>query len=110
MLSKNDVIEINKIFDHGKIVNNSSLDFALSSANKTKDWITQLAYLVRAIVMDHVFEEGNKRTAVAVMVVYIEASKKRYDEYKVDIIIRDLIKKNIVDISRIRSMIKNAIV
>ena len=110
MLSKDDAVEINKLFDKGRIVNGGSLDFAISSIKKTKDWITQLSYFLRAIVVDHVFEEGNKRTAAALFITYCEANKKAYDIYKIDIVIRDLIQKRISDISKIRRMIKNATV
>lgn len=109
MLTVNDIIEINKEFDKGNIVNRSSLEFALSSANKTKDWITQLAYIVRAIIIDHIFEEGNKRTAVAVMIAYIKTHKKSYDIYKLGQMIVNLIKKNITDIAKIRRLIKDGI-
>ena len=110
MLNKNDVVEINKLFDKGRIVNEGSLDFAISSTKKTKDWVTQLAYFLRVVVVDHAFEEGNKRTAAALFVTYCKANKKAYDIYKIDIIIRDLIQKRISDISKIRRMIKNATV
>ena len=109
MLTVNDIIEINKEFDKGNIVNRSSLEFALSSANKTKDWITQLAYIVRSIVIDHIFEEGNKRTAVAVMIAYIEAHKKGYDAYKLDQLVTKMIKNNITDIVHIRRLVKDGI-
>lgn len=110
MLSQTDLIEINKLFDKGVVVNKSSLDFALSATRTTKDWITQLAYLLRAVVVDHTFKDGNKRTAAAVFIAYCKAHKKAYDIYKVDRIIRDLIKKKITDIPKIRRMVKNAII
>ncbi len=110
MLDRNDVVGINKIFDKGKIVNEGSLDFAISSTKKTKDWITQLAYFLRAIVVDHAFEEGNKRTAAAIFIAYCEASKRAYDVYKIDLIIKNLIQKRVTDITKIRRMIKNAVV
>ncbi len=109
MPNKEDVIAINKEFSNGKMVNESSLEFALSSAKKSKDWVTQLAYLIRSIVLDHVFEEGNKRTAVAVMLAYVKAHKKGYDIDKLDQIIIRIITKNISDISQIRRLIKDAI-
>ncbi len=109
MFTVEDVIEINKEFDKGNLVNRSSLEFALSSASKTKDWITQLAYIIRSIVIDHTFEEGNKRTAVAVMIAYIKAHKKGYDVYKLDQIVIRVIKKNITDIEKIRRLIKDGI-
>ena len=109
MLTFADMVEINELFDTGKLVNKGSLDFALSSCRKTKDWITQLAYLIRAITLDHVFEEGNKRTAVAVILAYLKAHKKAYDLHKVDTIIITIIKKQIHDIAYIRRLLKNAI-
>ena len=109
MFDVEDIVIINKKFDKGNLVNRSSLEFALSSARKTKDWVTQLAYIIRAIVIDHAFEEGNKRTAAAVMVAYITAHKKGYDEYKVDQIIIKLIKKEVINITQIRRLIKDAI-
>ena len=109
MLSKDEVVAINKLFHTGKISNESSLDFALTTLKKTKDWTTQLAYLIRTIVVDHAFEEGNKRTAAAIMISYAEAHKKPFDIYNIDKTIRDLIEKNITDIATIRRMIKHAI-
>ncbi|MBI2110487.1 Fic family protein [Candidatus Woesearchaeota archaeon] len=109
MLNKQDVIEINKLFDKGTLVNSGSLEFALSSANKTKDEITQLAYLLRSILLDHVFVEGNKRTGAALFVSYCKEHKKGYDLYKIDLLIKEIIEKKISDIGKIRRKIKNAI-
>ena|SRR3989338_9628510 len=109
MLTVDDIVEINKSFDTGNLVNRSSLEFALSSARKTKDWVTQLAYLVRSIVLDHVFEEGNKRTAVAVILAYMNAHKKGYDLTKIDALVITVIKKQVNDIVRIRRLLKDAI-
>lgn len=109
MLTVDDIVLINKEFDEGNLVNRSSLEFALSSAKNTKDWITQLAYIVRSILIDHVFSEGNKRTALAVMITYITAYKKGYDVNKLDRIIVTMLKKNVTDIGKIRRMIKDAV-
>ena len=109
MIKKQDIININKKFDKGTMINKSALDFALSSMNDSKDWITQASYLMRAILIDHVFEEGNKRTAAALLYAFYEGYDKAYDPYKVDKIITDTIMKNITDIAKIRKMIKNAI-
>ena len=109
MIKKQDIVNINRKFDKGNVINSSALDFALSSVNHSKDWITQAAYLTRAILIDHVFEEGNKRTAAAVIYSFFESYGKAYDPYKVDKIITDMIIKNITDIAKIRRMIKNAV-
>ena len=74
-----------------------------------KDWTTQAAYLVRVVVLDRIFEEGNKRTALAVLLAYFEANKKAYDLYSLEKVIINIINKNITSIENIRRMIKNAI-
>lgn len=109
MLTEKDIVEINKEFDKGVMINKSSLDFAIKSVNSTKDWITQAAYLVRAIALDHIFEEGNKRTALGVLLTYFEANKKAYDLYNMERMVINIITKNITSIEKIRRMIKNGI-
>ncbi|MEW6063466.1 MAG: hypothetical protein AB1571_03820 [Nanoarchaeota archaeon] len=109
MITESGLVEINKKFDKGIISNRSSLNFALSSLNNTKDWIKQLSYLVRAILVDHIFQEGNKRTAAAVIIYFFEANKVAYDGYKIDKIIFEIAKKNIKNIEGIRRKLKDAI-
>ena len=109
MLSKQDIIEINKEFDKGNIVNKSSLEYTLSILKNTKDWLKQVSYLVRAILIDHIFEEGNKRPAAAIIIAYFDANKFAYDTYKLDKIIEKIVKKNINNINEIRRLIKSVI-
>jgi len=109
MLTKKALIELNKEFDIGKTINESSLDFALSNANTTRDWIKQLSYITRAIVIDHAFFGGNKRTAAALIMAVLEERKVKYDPFKVDSLIINMINKNTTNINRIRRMIKDVI-
>jgi len=108
MITKQDIIIINKQFDNGKVVNDGSLEFALSSSSMTKDWIKSSAYIIRAILVDHVFEEGNKRTASAFLVSMMEKMKIAYDPFRIDKIIIKIILKNVTSIDKIRRMIKDA--
>jgi len=109
MIIEQDLIEINKQFSNGKIINKGSLQFALSYSKDTKDWIKQLAYLVRSILIDHIFEEGNKRTASALIMSALEVHKLTYNPQKIDLIIIEILKKNINNINILRRMIKDAI-
>ncbi len=109
MLSKKDLITANKQFHTGKIANESSLDYALDNAKKTKDWIKAAAYLVRAILIDHAFEDGNKRTAAAVIMAYLEFNSLYYNPDKVSKLVIQLLKKNITDTRKIARMIQNVI-
>ena len=81
ILSKKDIIALNAEFEeHPSFNNEHSLDFALSYAKKTENWIKALAYLIRAINLDHVFHEGNKRTAALLIATY--AKYEGHEIYK----------------------------
>lgn len=109
MLSKKDLINANRNFHTGKLVNESSLDFALASARKTKDWLKAVAFLVRAILIDHAFEDGNKRTAAAVIMTYLEMNNLYYNPDRVSKVVIQLLKKNITDTRKIERIIQNVI-
>ena len=109
MIREEEIIEINKKLENGVVVNKSSLSFATSAAEDTKDWIKQTALLTRAILIDHVFEDGNKRTAAVIIGAMIELHGLAYDPFKVDKMVVEVIMKNITDIKKIRRRIKDAI-
>jgi len=112
ILDKNSVAtqltKLNKKFASGLIVNKGSLDFALSAVFKSKDWHEQLAYVVRAMLCDHVFEDGNKRTAAAYITAVLVNFKFRYDPFKIDQLVLKIAKNNTTDIKKIRRMIEHA--
>lgn len=104
-----DIIALNQEFDEGKLHNEASLDFAISYAKKTENWTKALAYLVRAILIDHVFEEGNKRTAALLIKTYAKfEGHETYDD-RILKMVKNLLLKNTTDIVKIEGMIKDAI-
>ncbi len=103
-----ELTRVNKRFSNGRIINKSSLEFAESALKRTKNWQEQAAYVIRAIVVDHTFEDGNKRTAAAYLTGLFEVYKIPYDPFKVDKTVLALA-KGIKSIDKIRRMIKNAI-
>lgn len=100
--------DTNKKFSTGAIVNRGSLEFALSAAIKSKNWQEQVSYVIRALLCDHVFEDGNKRTAAAYLISVLEEFKYRYDPFKIDRMVLKIAKNNTSDVKRIRRMIQNA--
>jgi prophage maintenance system killer protein len=109
ILTKKDIIFFNQEFDEGNFNNESSLDFSLNYAKKTENWTKALSLLIRAILIDHVFEEGNKRTTLLLIKTYAE-----YEEYKIHNdkalrLIKEILLKNITNIKRIEEMLKNVI-
>ncbi|MBD3164601.1 hypothetical protein GF323_05335 [Candidatus Woesearchaeota archaeon] len=109
-LTKKDIFALNqKIKEHTCFRNEQSLDFALSYARRTENWIKALAYAVRAINLDHVFEDGNKRTTALLIKSYIEY--EGYEAYKDKVVklVADIATNRIKSIKRIEEKIKNVI-
>ncbi len=109
VLTKKDIITLNQRFDRGNFHNEASLDFALSYAKKTEKWTKALAWLTRAILLDHVFEEGNKRTAALLIIVYAELEGHEVYEDRVIKIIKAIITQKITGITKIEDMINDVI-
>src|SRR3989338_2130681 len=97
-LTKKDIIALNQRFDQGKLHNEASLDFALSFCKRSANWTKELAYLTRAILLDHVFEEGNKRTALLLISTCADMEGfATYDDIAVSLI-KEIIDRKITDI------------
>ena len=109
-ISEKDIVTINLQFSTGNIINKGSLSFALYHANKSSSWLHQCALLVRAVLIDHVFEEGNKRTSAAIVVNFFEDQKIHYRPEDISRLIVKLVTKNISDVHAIEVEVKNAII
>ncbi len=108
-ISKDDLVRINRGFGWN-LRNDSSLDYALDAQknNKLGDF-KKLAYLLRAILVDHPFSDGNKRTAMFLCLNFAEENKKQVDR---DLLLEQIVsiaKKNINEIRNIEWRIKNCI-
>lgn len=108
-LTKKDVIALNQEFEEGTLHNEASLDFALSYAKKTENWTKALALLIRAILLDHVFEEGNKRTAALLIKAYAEYEGHNTYDDKIVKLVKEIILKKISNTIKIEDMLKDAI-
>ena len=109
ILSRKDIIALNQEFEDGSLHNETSLDFALSYAKRTENWTKAMAWIVRAILIDHVFEEGNKRTAALLIKAYAEYEGQRSYNDRVLRLIKEILLKNVICIRRIEEMIKDAV-
>ena len=110
LINKKDIIGINKEVEcNGEFSNESSLEFALSIIKHKKSWLYELSYLVRSLLVDHVFQDGNKRTASMIIIYYLEQKNLNYDNEKIIKVILSISRKNISDINKIMRMIKNVI-
>ncbi len=110
-LNKKDLIGINQeIGSNGKLHNEDSIDFAFSIVKQNKSWLYELSYIIRSLLVDHCFEDGNKRTAIIIIITYFESNNLEYDKDKLIKIVWSIAKKNTSDINKIMRLIKNAII
>ncbi len=110
MLSLKDVIALNEEFHSGKLANRGSLEFALHSAKRTRNWIKGLAYLTRAILIDHAFEDGNKRTAAALIMAVAYHEGFRIDKDALARLVVRVLRKNTTSVRELEEMIKDVVV
>ncbi len=107
MINEESLKTINKRFANGVIANKKSLDLALSSPEKA--WMDQVADLVKALVVGHVFEDGNKRTAAVIIAAYYTEFEVGFDTKKIAEMMIKIESKDIRDIDEIKGMMKDVI-
>ena len=109
-LSKEDLLRINKGFGGG-LRNDTSLDYALDmQENKKLGIYKKLAYLIRAILVDHPFTDGNKRTATFVVLAFIDESKKQVNKELLEHHIVSIASQNITDIRNIEQRLRSCVI
>ncbi len=108
-IAKENLLRINAGFG-GTLRSSSSLDFAIEmQKNKKIGHYKKLAYFFRAVLVDHPFSDGNKRTALFLAYAFANKFNKLVDR---DLLIQQIIsiaKNNVKEISLIERRIKNAI-
>ena len=108
-IRKEDIVRIGKGFG-GNLRNPSSLDYALEIQDNLKfGEYKKLAYLLRAILVDHPFSDGNKKTAMFVAFAFAEEQEKQVDEELLKHHLLSIASKNITTIRVIEERLKNAI-
>lgn len=108
-ISKEELLHINKGFG-GNLRSGSSLEYALDKfENKKIGLYKKMANLWRAILVDHPFSDGNKRTAAYFAIKFASASGKRIDRDMLIYHIISIAKQNIHNIKNIEYRLKNAI-
>jgi prophage maintenance system killer protein len=108
-IRKEDIVRIAQGFGRN-LRNSSSLDFALEKQEDKKlGEYKKLAYLLKAILVDHPFSDGNKKTAMFVAFAFAEQNNKTVDEELMKHQILAITSKNLVDIRAIEERMKNAI-
>ncbi len=108
-ISKENIVRIAKGFG-GNLRNSTSLEFALDKQNDKKlGEYKKLAYLLRAILIDHPFIDGNKKTAMFVAFAFVEEHNKKVDDELLKHHILSIARKNLTRIRAIEERMRNAI-
>ena len=108
-ISKEDIIRIGKGFG-GELRNDASIDFALEKQTNAKlGEYKKLAYLIRALVIDHPFTDGNKKTAAYVVFAFAEQFNKQVDRELIKEQMISIASKNINNIRTIEERLRNVI-
>jgi len=108
-IGKKDLLRINHGFG-GNLRSGSSLDFAFDRLkNKKLGMYRKLAYLWRAILVDHPFSDGNKRTAMFVSYAFAKEADKQINRDLLAHHIVSIAKQNVHDLRKIERRLKNAI-
>ena len=106
---KIDIVRINEGFG-GYLRNDASLDFAIKMQENNRLGIyKKLAYLWRAILVDHPFSDGNKRTMMYISLEFANEYNKTVYNDLLTHHIHSVASKNISEILNIERRIKNAI-
>ena len=108
-ISKENIVRIAKGF-LGNLRNSASLEFALDKQRDKKlGEYKKLAYLLRAILVDHPFSDGNKKTAMFVAFAFAGEHNKKVDDELLKHYILSIASRNIIKIRAIEERIRNAI-
>jgi len=108
-ISKEDLLRINKGFG-GDLRSDSSLDYAIDMQdNKKLGEYKKLAYLLRAVLVDHPFSDGNKRTATFIALAFAEEANKQVNKEILEHQIISIASQNITDIRNIEQRLRSCI-
>ncbi len=109
-ISKEDLLRINEGFG-GNLRSDSSLDYAIDMQENNKlGEYKKLAYLLRAILVDHPFSDGNKRTATFIVLNFAEQNQKQVDRELLIHQILSIAKQNLNDIRNIEQRLRSCII
>ena len=113
MITLSDLIIINKeIGETGALRNKSVLNYAIDQASSLRSdaFFKQLAYIARALLVDHAFVEGNKRTFTKFATMLLKENKIELETTKMWRLMDCIYKittKRITNIEKIRLMLIN---
>ena len=105
-LTKQVTIFVNKKFGNGNLINEPTIDFALKK--ESRNIFGNLPDIIRALLVDHCFEDGNKRTAAFLFISFCEQNRIPVSSERIVKTMKEIAMKSPKGIEKIRSMLKYA--
>jgi len=100
-ITREEILKLNSSLG-GNLVNSNSLDYSISRFNHEDNRFKTCAFIIRGIVVDHPFSDGNKRTAVYVCMHELgDCGDEKLSKFIVKIA-----KENISNINKIEKMLR----
>ena len=104
-ITKQRLVRTNAVYGgHPRIAN--PLDYAVDRANDEKNFYRKLSYIVRSMTSDHSFVDGNKRTALTVVMTEFQQEGIKVNKYMLTKTIVNLSKTGEGDILKIERKLR----
>jgi prophage maintenance system killer protein len=104
-IDKDKIIRTNAVYG-GKLSPSNSIDYAIEQANNEKNFYRKLAYVVRSMTSDHSFIDGNKRTAITMILTEFQEKGIKVDKFMLEKVIVDLARTGEGDINKIERKLR----
>lgn len=104
-IDKEQIVRVNRVYG-GHEYPHSDLDYAVERANYEKNFYKRLAYLVRSMTSNHNFTDGNKRTAMTIVLTEFENEGMSCDKYALSRTLVELAKTGEGDINKIERKLR----
>lgn len=101
----NKIVKLNKKHG-GNLINKSNLDFAVEKANNEKNIYKRNAHIIRGIIVNHPFLDGNKRTTTEIVLEDFKRNKYKCDKRKFEKGILNIAKQNEGNLNKISKRLR----
>lgn len=106
MITSEDIILLHSIVSGKYEIINNNIDSCFSSIDYYDDIESKISSIIRAIIKNHYFLDGNKRTALVVYFVLCSAYniEVKYNDDNLGFVLEDIAKHN-YDIEKIKKIL-----
>jgi len=104
-VTKEQIVKTNAVYG-GRPRPSNSLDYSVERANEEKKFFKKLSYLVRSMTSDHSFIDGNKRTAITIVLTEFQEEGIKVDKYALQRTMVNLSKTGEGDLNKIERKLR----